>query len=368
MRNIVPMLSLVLLAFLRGPTSLSSQKAAYVFSPRGDYVTVDLASGNVSQVRHLQGIGSMDRIFPTSAGGRILAQSSRVESAAGETSVAVLDVLNVSMTKAEVGLSESISGPKPSSDLLWANVFRGKTDFLVTTWQDADLSYRSLAQPIGSNSNIRDLDGLILGPTSCMSPNGKTVYVALAGKDRIVETLDVESLTVSHFSYDSVGARGAFYKAPGAADGCTVALIQRNQRFTPENSVATVYIYDLLTKTVQTKFPIEGDGHFALSMKAHLLALDESELVPNVLPSGATVGAKLAKPGRLRLYDLLSGTRVSDLTVPVDGTVAAKSSDGSVLYYVSPNLLTVIDLTQHRVIRSMALPFSESMVAVPTNP
>jgi len=153
-----------------------------------------------------------------------------------------------------------------------------------------------------------------------------------------------------------IGNATAYYRAPAASDGCVVAFVERMSRETATPAPATIYLHDVETNRTLGTFNVEGGGRFALVVKRNLLVLDLTSLVPNKLPDGTTVGLRRASAGTLILYGTTAGNEIARIPVPADGALAGVSSDGTKAYYLSPSLLTVIDLVNYRVAKKVQLP------------
>ena len=124
-----------------------------------------------------------------------------------------------------------------------------------------------------------------------------------------------------------------------------------------------IYIHNLESNTTLKKFNIDGIGRFAMVLNRNLLLLNLEALVPNTV-GGTTIGVRRASTGSLLLYDTTTGNESAQISVPKEGELAGVASDGNSAYYISPSLLTVIDLVNRRVSARIDLPFSHGMLAL----
>jgi hypothetical protein len=121
------------------------------------------------------------------------------------------------------------------------------------------------------------------------------------------------------------------------------------------------FIYDLENQTLVRELALPGPGDFSLTRDASLIAVDEKILVPNLLRSGQTVGVRYKKTGFLRVYDAMTGKGLAAARLPEDGQLSAIEEWRG--YYVSPSLLSVVDLRDGRTIATARLPISSGFVA-----
>ena len=208
---------------------------------------------------------------------------------------------------------------------------------------------------------VKTLRGFYVTPTTCLGSDGQSIYSVASGSDRQIRVANLQSLAVTGSSYSGVGNPSAFYKAPVASDGCVVAFIERMSKATAGPMPATMYFRNVEKNATLNSFPVAGDGRFALVLKRNLLLLDLTELSPNTLPDGTTVGVRRASTGTLVLYDTASGKETSRIVVPVNGRLAGVSVDGKTAYYLSPSVLTLVDLVGSRVYAKINLPFPDGI-------
>jgi len=71
--------------------------------------------------------------------------------------------------------------------------------------------------------------------------------------------------------------------------------------------------------------------------------------------------------GNVFVYDIETGKQTARISVPEEGKLAAVSSDGSRAYYLSPKLLSIIDLEGRRISAKIDLPFLHGMLAPGSN-
>ena len=64
------------------------------------------------------------------------------------------------------------------------------------------------------------------------------------------------------------------------------------------------------------------------------------------------------------MYNTYTGKEISVIDLPEDGKVVHVSSDEKRGYYFSPNLFTIIDLENYKILKSVEVPFSIGYVAL----
>ena len=330
----------------------------YVFSPDQRYVVIDLSAGRVV------GSGSIPDIVPLTGGfadlfgGEVLLQSGTLASLSSPDAPTKLAVIN---QLREVGgprlkFARLLSGAPNSAGVVWGKVL-GR-NLLAVSSQNEQIQTALYDSALNVVKTLREF---YVTPTTCVSSDGQTIYSVASGSGRQIQVANLRSLAVTRSSYSGLGNPAAFYKAPMASDGCVVAFIERMSKATAGPMPATIYLRDVEKTTTLNSFPVAGDGRFALVLERSLLLLDLTELSPNTLPDGTTVGVRRASTGTLVLYDTASGKETSRIAVPVNGRLADVSVDGKTAYYLSPSLLTIVDLVNARVAASVKLPFPDGI-------
>jgi hypothetical protein len=332
----------------------TAPRYGYVFAPDQRYVVVDLVAGRVVGSGNIPQAIAINGGFVSPFGEKVLILG---VSPADQNAPQPKEQLAI-LTQSRIGSGPRLSfarwlpSPTPTSSLIWAKVISG--DLMLVSWQD-DALYTNFYD--ATFKLLKRVENYQVTPTTCLSSDGQTIYSVVHSPTREIKAVNLRSLAVRESSYASIGNPSAFYKAPKASDGCVVALIERMERATTGPSPATIYLYDLEKNLTLNRFSVEGDGRFALILKRKLLLLDLTVLLPNKLPDGTTVGLRRASPGTLILYDTSAGKETGRISVPPNGELAGVSVDGESAYYLSPNLLTVIDLINNRVTAKVTLPF-----------
>jgi len=331
-----------------------SPRYGYVFAPDQRYAVIDLVAGRVV------GSGSIPEVVPVTSGfagffgDHVILQSGLPANRNAPEPRTQLAVLNQARDASGLRLSFARWLPvsTTSSNVIWAKVLGGnhlavssEDDRMQTAIYDANFKV------------IKTINEFYVTPTSCLSFDGQTIYSVAHSSERRTRAANLRSLAITESSYSSIGNPEAFYKAPKASDGCVVAFIERMSRATAGPMPATIYLRDVEKNSTLNNFTVAGDGRFALLLKRKLLLLDLTELAANRLPDGTAVGLRRASVGSLLLYDTMSGKETSRIALPLNGELAAVSVDGNTAYYLSPNLLTVIDLVNNRVAAKVTLPF-----------
>lgn len=330
----------------------------YVFSPDQRYVVIDLSAGRIV------GSGSIPEIVPLTGGfadlfaDQVLLQSgthASLSSPEAPTKLAVLKQLREA-GRLRLKFSRWLSGAPNSAGVVWGKVLGG--NLLVVSSQNEQVQTALYDSTLNVVKTLREF---YVTPTTCVSSDGQTIYAVASGTDRQIRVANLQSLAITGSSYSGVGSPTAFYKAPVASDGCVVAFIERMSKATVGPMPATIYLRNVQENATLNSFPVAGDGRFALFLKRSLLLLDLTELSPNTLPGGTTVGLRRTSTGTLVLYDTASGKETSRVSVPVNGRLAGVSVDGKTAYYLSPSVLTLIDLVGSRVYAKISLPFFDGI-------
>lgn len=331
----------------------TGQRYGYVFAPDQRYVVIDLVAGRVVGSGAISDVIPVGRPFVAFFGGKLLLQGVKPADKNAPEPREQLAVLNETRGARGVRLSFErwLPARTASSSVIWATVLGG--NMLAVSSQDEQIQTKIYDTTFNA---VKTLNGFRVTPTTCLSSDGQTIHSVTHGSERQTQTANLRSLAVRQSEY-SIGNPTAFYKAPKASDGCVVAFIERMSRATAGPMPATIYLRDVEKNNTLTSFTVAGDGRFALHLKRKLLLLDLTELAANTLPDGTTVGLRRASMGSLLLYDTMSGKETSRIALPVNGELAAVSVDGNTAYYLSPNLLTVIDLVNNRVAAKVTLPF-----------
>ena len=360
MKNLTLVLLLVLTASnVICQVDQSAPRFGFVFSPDQRYVVIDLSAGRIV------GSGSVPEIVPLTGGfadlfgEHVLLQSATFASLSSPDAPTKLAVLNQLRDAAgpRPRFARFLSGAPNAASVVWAKVL-GKNLLAVSSSQNEQIQTAFYDSALNVVKTLREF---YVTPTTCASLDGQTIYSVASGSGRSISLANLRSLAVTGSSYSNVGNPGAFYKAPMASDGCVVAFIERMSKATAGPMPATIYLRDVEKSTTLNSFPVAGDGRFALVLERSLLLLDLTELSPNTLPDGTIVGVRRASTGTLVLYDTASGKETSRIAVPVNGRLADVSVDGKTAYYLSPSLLTVVDLLNARVAANVKLPFPDGI-------
>jgi hypothetical protein len=337
-----------------GQVNQTAPRYGYVFARDQRYAVVDLVAGRVVTSGNIAEVASVTRAYVSPFRQRLLVQGVNPADLNAPEPAEQLAILMLvrGADGPRLSFNRWLRGPTASSSPIWAKAL--SQNLLLVSWQDErpqttlyDTTFKVLST----------LDNFQVRPTTCLSSDGQTIYAVAHNPTREIKSVSLISSALRESSYASIGNATAYYKAPVASDGCVVAFIERMARATQGPSPATIYLHDVEKNTTLNKFNVEGDGRFALVLKRNLLLLDLTALVPNKLGDGTTVGLRRASAGSLLLYDTGAGKESARISVPPDGALAGVSSDGKSAYYLSPSLLTVIDLVNRRATAKIALPF-----------
>ncbi len=361
----ITLVALLVVAITRGTKTQLASTASYVYvlSPDARFTTIDLAAQRVIASGQFAELHSIDRVYPNPFGDNLFIQSPTVSDQSSTQATEQLAVISAVRGAKEPNFQVTrwIRGPTASSRPIWAKALN--KNLLFVSWENEQGRISTVLYDATTQAVQRVVENFSVTPTTCLSSDGQTVYAVANNPTREIKALNLKTLAIASSSYDSVGSPSAYYKAPVAADGCTVAFIERIQTPTQRSSPAMIYIHNLESNTTLKKFNIDGIGRFAMVLNRNLLLLNLEALVPNTV-GGTTIGVRRASTGSLLLYDTTTGNESAQISVPKEGELAGVASDGNSAYYISPSLLTVIDLVNRRVSARIDLPFSHGMLAL----
>jgi hypothetical protein len=337
---------------------------AYVFSPDGRFVKIELSQPKIIERGKVPGFGRIDRLFPDPTGEQILLEASRPSRPAApeQTAVAVLTEARGN-TKGGLRSIHTVTQPSGYDNLVWLKLLDKQRRALLISWQD-EVASRTYLLDGRTFEIVGTVDNFVVLPNMCVSSDGQRVYSIRNDESHQILILDLATLTVTRSSYAEIGSRNAYYKAPAALDGCRVLFLEYENKPAQGAVRAKLYLYDLERDELLSSFAVDGDGEYHLLVSQDVFLVDEEKVVPNVLPDRTTVGMRRKRTGKLFFYDARTGKQLRELAVPEDGRLAAVSPDERVGYYLSPKLLTIIDLVEMNVRTKIDLPFAESMLAL----
>jgi hypothetical protein len=359
---VIALTALLVIAIMRGVKTELASMASYVYVLSSDArsTTINLSTGRVAASGQFTELRSIDRVYPNPFGGDLFVQSPGFQDTQGSQPTEQLAVLTKSLNGAGSTLrfARWIHGPTASSSVVWAKAL--SKDLLLVSRYDEQGRVTAVLYNTGQFEPLHVIENFLVTPTTCLGSDGQTVYAVSNNPKHEIRVLNLKSLEVKNSTYDQLGSPAAYYKAPLAADGCTIVFIERIQGPTEGSAPATIYVHNVETNTTLNKFNIDGLGQFALVVKRNLLLMDVTALVPNTV-GGKTIGMRRMATGNLILYDTKTGKEAARISVPGKGELAGVSSDGSTAYYLSPKLLTVIDLVSGRVSAKIDLPFQRGI-------
>ena len=362
MLKVVRLLLLVVATLVGNPSFVSGAPTHYVFvlTNDGNYVVVDVDAGRIVTTGTIPGVQRIDRAYDDQFGGRVYLQVSSLAGAGSNQPTTRLAIISKVNNANNPGLRFSgwLRPPTGSSSVTRALAI--SNGVLLVSWQDGRPS--TVKYDSTSNRSQRVIENFVVTPTTCVSTDGQTMYSVANNPSHEIKALNLTSGEVTNSSYALLGSATSSYKAPVATDGCTMAFIERMAKSAQGPSPATVYLYEVERGTTLKRFGVAGDGRFALSLKQSLLLLDLSALVPNKLPDGTTAGLRRVNTGTLIFYDTAPGKETGRIALSQKGQLAGISADETTAYYLSPNLLIVIDLLAKRVAVKIDLPFSNGML------
>jgi len=347
-----------------GNPAQGARQYIYVFSHDGRYAKFDavtvapVASGSLSDAN----VHEVEGIVPDPERKNLLVKTSRGWSsdAAGPTTGLVVLAVAREGTTGGLRATRVVAPPRGMDQFIGAIVVPGVQRRVVATWTGPDGLGTLVTGDDDSAAVAKTSDRFAVGPASCAASDSRVYSLAST------KPIEIRSLALQDFSVQSLPARlGDTAFAPmiaaGTGGGCSVLIVGRPSKPTTERVQLPAYIYDLETQRIVRGLTLPGHADFSFSRDARLVAVDERTFVPNVLPSGQTVGLKYKKTGVLRVYDAATGTELAVAKLPEDGQLSA--IDGSTGYYVSPELLSVVDLKTGKITAMVKLPFASGFVA-----
>jgi hypothetical protein len=258
--------------------------------------------------------------------------------------------------------------PPPGTDqVIGAIVAPGGNRMLVATWDGpGEQSTRTLAVTADGNfRNSRTVENFVVGPGSCTSSDGSRVFSPSAPAMLEIRTLDTRALVSASVRPPSVEGGVLSPVAFASGGSCRVLIVGRASQTSPDTLQVPASIYDLERQGLVRRLTFPTRGEYSVSPDGSLVVVDERIVVPNLLQSGRAIGRKYKKTGVLRVFDAESGAEGS-ARLPEGGWLAG--IDGSTGYYVSPGLLSVVDLKTGKIATTVKHPFVTAFVAFLAEP
>jgi hypothetical protein len=341
------------------------RRLLYVFSPDGSYAAFErdtlaaVTSGTLKEIRSDE--ITVDGIVPDPERLELLLLTPRAWSADASGPSVGLVILRVTRdgTAARLQVVRELGPPTGLSQFLGAMVVGGRPRRLLASWAGSG-SVVTLVIDAGTKSPPRRAESFALGPANCATADGARA-VALRAGPLETESVAFQDLAVARASVTLPSADFSPIFITGTNGTCRALLVARPQKPSQERVQLPAIIYDLEGQRAIQELLVSAPSNFSLSFDGSLLAAGEKTLVPNVLPSGATVGMKYRTTGVLRLYDVATGQEVAVARLPEDGSLSLL--DGSNGYYVSPRLLSVVDLKTGAIAAKAPIPFARGFVA-----
>ncbi len=346
----------------RGKTEpVAAAPYLYILSPDAGFAAIDLSARRVIANGRLPELRSIERVFANPFSDNVFVQSPVLSDTQGTLPTAQL----VELTRSPVGADPAlrfarwIHGPTPLSRMLWTKSL--SKDRLLMSWQDEHDNVSSVLYDTATDQSLRTIQNFVVRPATCLGSDGQTVYAVSNNPKHEITVLNVKSFEIKASSYEQLGSSTAYYKVPAAADGCLIAFVERIQTPTAASAPATIYVYNVETNATLTRFNINSFGQLALVANRNLILMNVETLAPNTI-GGKVIGTRRLATGNVVLYDSRDGNEVARVSVPAEGHLAGISDDGSSLYYLSPKLLTIIDLDKKQVRARIEHPFDHGML------
>jgi hypothetical protein len=348
-----------------GNPAQGARTYVYVFSHDGRYAKFDavtvvpVSSGSLGDAN----VHEVEGIVPDPERKNLLVKTSRGWSsdAAGPTTGLVILAAAREGTTGGLRATRVVAPPRGMDQFIGAIVVPGAPRRVVATWTGPEGLGTLVVGDDDGSAAPKASDRFAVGPASCAASDSR-VYSLASTKTLEIRSLTLQDLSVRNLPFTVGDAAFAPMTAAGTGDGCSILLLGRPSKPTTEKVQLPAYIYNLESQKVVSQVTLPGHGDFSFSRSANLIAVDEKTFVPNVLPSGKTVGLRYKKTGVLRVFDAASGAELGVARLPEDGQLSA--IEGSTGYYVSPSLLSVVDLKTGKTTGTASLPFARGFVAL----
>ena len=340
------------------------KRLLYLIAPDGSYAALDrdtLASVATGDLKDAQ-IYQIDGIVPDPQRQAIVLRTSRAWSAtATEPSVGLVIVRMVREGGTpRLRLVREVPPPAVPRQFKGAMVAGGPSHLVLASWAGPDGMTTSLATN-SANEPPRQAKDFALGPANCTSADGARAYALQPGRPLQIGILTVNDLSVKRGPTGLSAAASSPIFIAGASGACRALLVGRPDKPTQQRVQLPAVLYDLESQRSVQEMTVSAPSDFFLSADGSTLLADEKTLVANVLPSGATVGMKYRKTGVLRIYGTSAAKEIATARLAQDGTVSLILEP--LAYYVSPKLLSVVNLTTGAVTATAAIPFTRAFVA-----
>jgi len=370
-------LALLVFAGLVAPgwEATPSRQYAYVFDSRARFIKIDSQAARIVDVGNLWWLGTFGLTKPRSNPAKdgfltfaLVAPATKEQDLQREVIVfepdsngdlrkdATIDIRARPIPDARGAELTDLSGLMYQPDgsriyLSWNESGGSRTAILDAT------SYKELAQVPQNWATDR----------TCFSADGAKIYVPFAEEFLVANVPDnkvVERLAVK----DMVGTRAFFSKsvvaAASTATGCKAAILEYQASPGTDKSDGTLYIYNLDARKQERKIEANWYGDVLILQDGRTILADLKVLVPNKLPDGRTVGSRIRRIGRLRVYDLGQPEKFNTITVPEEGTGLWVGHGGDLCIYTSAQALAIVDLKAHSVAKTIDNPLSNVQAVV----
>src|ERR1700730_4898800 len=236
---------ILLFAMALGSPAKVAQRPQYLYVLAADarYVSINLATNRATAALRIAELRSIDRAYADSLGGRLLIQSSNPTDA-NQSSGQLAAITEMRGTpEPTLRFTHWIRGPARSSSLVWAKALN--KDLLLVSWQNEHGGVSTMLYNAATLAVLHAVENFAVTATTCLGANGQAVYAVANNPRHEIKALNLKSFAITPSSYNLLGSAAAFYKAPVASDGCTVAFIEHTTGSTQGSSPATVYLYDV---------------------------------------------------------------------------------------------------------------------------
>ena len=206
---------------------------------------------------------------------------------------------------------------------------------------------------------LRTIQNFPATERSCVSTSGHIWTTILAQPSRALQ-LDWDSGRTESRTLDQVGSSQSFSRTPVAfGDGCLNLIYEKRRR---ESADGVLHLYDVAADRLVSSFQTDRYADYTLLEGGKFILEDEKQFRPILDQGGQQLGLRQHKTGRLHLRDGTSGQTLYSLAVPENGRVATIGCQAKRVFYVSPGLLTLVDVEEGSVTGRVPIPFDEAFV------
>jgi hypothetical protein len=347
----------------------AAREFVYVFSPGAAYVKI--ASDTLSVVGQgdlrSEGVVEVDGVIEDPERRDIFLETSAAWSTSASGPSEGIVVLRATSEKQAPNRLQQVGtiSPPAGTSLSGAIVVTSPHRMIVTSWSPDEPGASEITLATVEDDQFhqpKHVEDFPVDAGTCATGDGSRLLAFSVTEPTVIRVLALAEMTVrkAPISGADVAVRSPLLVG-GRNAGCRVLVVGRLPGSADDRRRIPGRLFDLEQHAMVGEFDLVAPGEYFLADGGSLALVDERTLVPNEMPGGRTIGMRLKKPGQLHVLDAATGKTVGELKMPEDGTFSA--SEGSTGYYVSPELLTVVDLKAGTIRGTVKIPFQRGFVA-----